>query len=257
VFHSGTLHDVGDAARPRVRCRDRRNTDLTVRHKIRDEAFLNAEKTTLRWSAHVRGGQLPHPIPTSAGIDLIQVVDAQGRIVTSTPQTGRAPLSMFRPEPGDRLRRWTECLPDERCVLLVADRISPSADSPVVYAGAVEPSILSTHDLEYAIAAAALVMTVVLGWLTWRMTGRSLRPVEQQYQLASTTSHELRNPIAGLRVQLEEALLYPDHVNARDTIQGPCRPPTGSRRSSRICCCWPGCAGASRRRPSRSISERW
>jgi signal transduction histidine kinase len=168
----------------------------------------------------VRGGQLPHPIPTSAGIDLIQVVDAQGRIVTSTPQTGRAPLSMFRPEPGDRLRRWTECLPDERCVLLVADRISPSADSPVVYAGAVEPSILSTHDLEYAIAAAALVMTVVLGWLTWRMTGRSLRPVEQQYQLASTTSHELRNPIAGLRVQLEEALLYPDHVNARDTIQG-------------------------------------
>ena len=196
------------------------NTDLMVRQKIRDEAFLNAEKTTLWWSAQARGGHLPHLVPTSAGIDLIQVVGAQGRIVTSTPQTGRAPLSRFRPEPGDRLRRWTECLPGERCVLLVADRISPDADSPVVYAGAVEPSILATHNLEYAIAAAALVMTVVSGWLTWRMTGRSLRPVERQYQLASTTSHELRNPIAGLRVQLEEALLYPNHVNPRDMIQG-------------------------------------
>lgn len=56
------------------------NTDGMVRREIRDEAFLKAEMTTLRWSAHARNGQLPHPVPTSDGIDLIQVVDAQGRI---------------------------------------------------------------------------------------------------------------------------------------------------------------------------------
>ncbi|WP_169945317.1 cell wall metabolism sensor histidine kinase WalK [Microbispora sp. H11081] len=195
-------------------------TDVALRRNIRDEAFRTVEKTTLRWSAYARSGQLPQPIPTSDSVDLVQVVDAQGRIVTSTPQAGRTHLSMFRPEPGDRLQWWTECLPDERCVLLVADRISPSADSPVVYAGAAEPSILATHDLEYAIAAGALVLTVVSAWLTWRMTGRLLRPVERQCQLASTTSHELRNPIASLRVLLEEALIYPDRVNPRDTIQG-------------------------------------
>jgi signal transduction histidine kinase len=44
--------------------------------------------------------------------------------------------------------------------------------------------------------------------------------VEQQRQFASTTSHELRTPIAGLRTQLEEALLYPDDVDPRETIQG-------------------------------------
>ncbi|GII59522.1 hypothetical protein Pth03_79110 [Planotetraspora thailandica] len=193
--------------------------DLAVRYRVRDEAFLNAEKIVLRWSAQVRGGHLPHPIPASAGVDLIQVVDARGRIVNSSPQTGRTRLSRFRPEPGNRLQRRTECLPGRQCVLLTADRISPNADSPVVYAGTAEPSILATHDLEYVIAAAALLMTVMLGWMTWRITGRSLRPMEQQYQLASTTSHELRNPIAGLRLQLEGALLYPDHVNPRDTIQ--------------------------------------
>ncbi|MEW9531831.1 sensor histidine kinase [Microbispora sp. NPDC049125] len=194
--------------------------DLAVHYRARDEAFLNAEKTAVWWSAQVRAGHVPHLIPASAGIDLIQVVDARGGIVTSNPQTGRAPLSAFRPEPSDSLRWRTECFPGKRCVLLVADRVSPSADSPVVYAaGAVEPSILATHDPEYAIAAAALLMSVVLGWLTWRWTGRSLSPLKQGCQLAFTASHELRNPIAGLRMHLEEALLYPDQINPRDTIQ--------------------------------------
>jgi signal transduction histidine kinase len=44
--------------------------------------------------------------------------------------------------------------------------------------------------------------------------------VEAQRRFASTTSHELRAPITGLRVQLEEALLYPDDVDPHDTIRG-------------------------------------
>ncbi|WP_405144482.1 HAMP domain-containing histidine kinase [Sphaerisporangium sp. NBC_01403] len=43
--------------------------------------------------------------------------------------------------------------------------------------------------------------------------------VEQQRNFASVVSHELRNPVAGLHTQLEEALLYPGDVDAHDTIQ--------------------------------------
>ncbi|MGH3390912.1 MAG: sensor histidine kinase [Actinomadura sp.] len=193
--------------------------DLVVRDKVRDEVFHSAEQVAIRWAPQVRDGGLPHPIPASAGIDLIQLVDARGRVVDSSPRAaGRPPLSMFRPTPGDRLQRRTECS-GERCVLLMALRVSPSADAPVVYAGAAEPSLLVTRRLEYVITLGALVMIVIRGWLTWRMTGRALRPAEERYHLASTTAHELRNPIAGLRLQLEEALHYPDHVNPRDTIR--------------------------------------
>ncbi|MEV4475883.1 HAMP domain-containing sensor histidine kinase [Nonomuraea sp. NPDC049504] len=43
--------------------------------------------------------------------------------------------------------------------------------------------------------------------------------VGQLRGFASTTSHELRTPISGLRTQLEEALLYPDDVNAQDALR--------------------------------------
>ncbi|MEU8398986.1 HAMP domain-containing sensor histidine kinase [Nonomuraea sp. NPDC048892] len=43
--------------------------------------------------------------------------------------------------------------------------------------------------------------------------------VEEQRRFASTTSHELRTPITGLRMQLEESLHYPDDVDAHETIR--------------------------------------
>jgi signal transduction histidine kinase len=44
--------------------------------------------------------------------------------------------------------------------------------------------------------------------------------MQRQYQFASITAHELRTPITGLRLQLEEALLYPEDVDPSDTIRG-------------------------------------
>ncbi|WP_432933010.1 sensor histidine kinase [Microbispora sp. CA-135349] len=195
--------------------------DLAIRYRIQDQVFFDAEQVAAQWSAQVRGGVLPRPASVTGTVDLVQVVDAQGRVVDATPgATGRPRLSTFRPSPHDRLQRRVECGPGERCVLLMANRVSPAPDASVVYAGTVEPPLTATHRLEYLIAGAALLIVLLGGRLMWWIMGRALRPVEQQDRLASVTSHELRTPIAGLRVQLEEALLHPDHVDPRDTIRG-------------------------------------
>ncbi|MEU8271390.1 histidine kinase dimerization/phospho-acceptor domain-containing protein, partial [Sphaerisporangium sp. NPDC049002] len=43
--------------------------------------------------------------------------------------------------------------------------------------------------------------------------------VEQQRYFASVVSHELRSPVAGLRIRLEEALMYPGEVEPRATFE--------------------------------------
>ncbi|GII59453.1 two-component sensor histidine kinase [Planotetraspora thailandica] len=57
-----------------------------------------------------------------------------------------------------------------------------------------------------------------------RTTNRTLTRLEeavnQQRQFASVVSHELRSPVAALYTRLEEAQLYPDEVDLRDTVDG-------------------------------------
>ncbi len=198
--------------------------DLAIRYRIQNEVFFAAEQAAARWSAAARNGAVPRPIPTLTDITLVQLVDARGRVVDSSREAaGMRPLSTLRPPADDRLQERTECSGQDRCVMLMANRVSPAADSPVVYAGTAQPSLLATHTLEYVIAAGGVLILVPVAWTTWWAVGRTLRPVERERQFASTTSHELRTPIAGLRARLEEALLYPDDVDPRDTIQGALR----------------------------------
>ncbi|ETK32933.1 sensor histidine kinase [Microbispora sp. ATCC PTA-5024] len=194
--------------------------DVAIRYRFEDQVFFDSEQVAAQWSAQVRGGALPRPVSVSGAVDLVQLVDARGSVVDASPgATGRPPLSTFRPSADNRLQRRVECGRGERCVLLMANRVSPAPDSPVVYAGTVEPPFLATHRLEYLIAGPALLTVLLGGRLMWWIIGRALGPAEQQYRLASVTSHELRTPIAGLKVQLEEALLHPEHVDPRDTIR--------------------------------------
>ncbi|GAB3165291.1 sensor histidine kinase [Microbispora hainanensis] len=198
--------------------------DLAIRYRVQSEVFFSAEQVAARWSAAARNGAVPRPIPTTSDITLVQFVNARGEVVDSSMQAaGMRPLSTLRPPADDRLQKRTECSAQGRCIMLMANRVTPAPDSPVVYAGTAQPSLLATHNLEYAIAAGGVLILVAVASMTWWAMGRTLRSVERERQFASTTSHELRTPIAGLRAHLEEALLYPDDVDPRDTIQGALR----------------------------------
>ncbi|PZG06426.1 sensor histidine kinase [Nonomuraea aridisoli] len=240
--------------------------DLTIRYKVQADSFDQAERVASQWSAAARNGIVPHRMPAYPPVDLVQIVDARMRVVDSSRAASDVrPLSTLRPPPDDRFQRRIECEEGRRCVMLMAIRLTPEADAGVVFAGLPEPSILSTHSLEYFIAGGILVLVSVAAWITWALVGRTLRPVDairariseitvsdlslrvpvppgrdelaqlsitanqtlarlesavrQQREFASTTSHELRSPLAGLRTQLEEALTYPDEVDPRETIR--------------------------------------
>ncbi|GLW06488.1 two-component sensor histidine kinase [Microtetraspora sp. NBRC 13810] len=151
--------------------------DVAIRYRVQSDAYNQAERVASQWSAAVRNGFVPQTIPTYGRVDLVQLVDAKGQVVDASRMASRTrPISLLRPPADDRFQKLTECAAGH-CVVLMAIRISPSADSPVVYAGLAEPSLLATNALEYSIAIILLLVVALAVWTTWSVVGRTLRPV--------------------------------------------------------------------------------
>ncbi|MFC4534119.1 sensor histidine kinase [Sphaerisporangium dianthi] len=246
--------------------------DFLVTDRIEAYVFRDAQRTATNWIASMEPGHIPKPAPEGR-IDLLQLVDSHGRVVTaSAAAMNRPPLSPLRPPVDNRIQEGTRCRAGEGCVMYTAVRLAPfevrgiwHGDSHFVYSGTAQPRILAGHRLELVTTAGVLLAAGLIAWGNWWVGGRSLRPVaairatmaditvsdlslrvpeppgrteyallartanqtlarleeavKQQRRFASTTSHELRTPIAGLRARLEESVLYPDDVDPRQTIR--------------------------------------
>ncbi|MFG1707805.1 sensor histidine kinase [Nonomuraea sp. M3C6] len=177
--------------------------DLLLRNKIEQDIFRNTQRAATEWLGSM-GATAPPPVTTS-GVDLLQLVDASGRVVSaSEAAAGRPRLSKIWPPSEDRIQNGVECATGQ-CVMFTATRPSPQEEellwggsSHVVYAGMEQPPILGTQRLEASLAAGVLSLTALMAWMASFLIRRTLLPVERmRARVAEITVTDL-----GLRVPI-------------------------------------------------------
>jgi signal transduction histidine kinase len=114
---------------------------------------------------------------------LVQVIDARGRVVASSSPAQRLPLTTALPAPGDIQRR---SLPpyilldvDDRTSLLVLGAAHAGQRYAVVVASSVEAEHESVRAVLIALAVGLPVLVALVGVITWWLTGQALDPVER------------------------------------------------------------------------------
>ncbi|MEV6955560.1 ATP-binding protein [Streptomyces sp. NPDC051183] len=172
----------------------RRNAENDARRQAETVAQLAA------------AGRLDRVRPPARGVEFVQVVDADGRVVFASPNLAGLPaFPAARPSgPGTRVHTWkVRPLGSEhrqRVVQVVTDTPQGMA---TVYAGASlrdADAAGDTTTAALAIGVPLLLATVAL--VTWRVTGRALRPVEEiRAEVAGISDRDLhrRVPVPATR----------------------------------------------------------
>ncbi|WP_026412196.1 sensor histidine kinase [Actinomadura oligospora] len=171
--------------------------DFGIRGTTRAALVQDTAQSARRTSAAIRDGSLASPIPDdTGGRVLIQVVGPGGNVLDATPAASRyARLSGYRPPRDERVRDFMQCDghgPARHCQVVEAIRVTTAPDSVVVYATTPMPPLLVNGALEALFAVAVLALSALVAWVTWRVVGRTLRPVAQiRAQLAEISGSDL------------------------------------------------------------------
>lgn len=160
-----------------------------------ESAWSDTRQEVAAVAALIRAGQLPSVIvPVVPGVDVVQVVGADRHVIASSPAARRKPvLSMIQPSPDEPIQDAQTCGDREPgCMRLTALRVGAMPNSPVVYAGRRAPSTQSAGFVTTAVALQTGALIALVGWVSWRVSGQTLRPVDTiRRQLAQITFQDL------------------------------------------------------------------
>ncbi|MET7987689.1 HAMP domain-containing sensor histidine kinase [Streptomyces sp. NPDC005281] len=124
-------------------------------------------------------GRLTRPLTLGPGTDFVQVVDAHGKVVAQSPNlTGRPALTPTGTHNGHRTYNLDALGEEHHQRVTTVTTTTP--DGPVtVHVGASLRTADAAEDVTTAaLAALSALLVFTVGALTWRTTGRALRPVE-------------------------------------------------------------------------------
>ncbi|MBC6461084.1 sensor histidine kinase [Actinomadura sp. HBU206391] len=154
---------------------------MVARQELTKSIWLEARQQAVLTAASVRNGQPADAaiVPRVPGIELIQVVAPGHHIIASSVAArGLPPMSRVWPSPAAPEQDVQTCaLPRVGCVRISAQRVRAAPDSPVVYAGRPAPGKISPGVFDAIFAAQAAALLALAALATWKITGRTLRPV--------------------------------------------------------------------------------
>jgi signal transduction histidine kinase len=153
--------------------------EALTRQTQNESAWRDVERQATLTAAAVRAGPTRILIrPDISGVDFIQVVGRDHRVIMSTPAArGLAPLSNVWPSLLTPERDLQASTPQGR-LYLSAVRLSSSPNSAVVYAARRAPDATSAARSLWLLVLQAVVLITLAAWAVWRITDRLLSPVD-------------------------------------------------------------------------------
>ncbi|MFD8788899.1 ATP-binding protein [Kitasatospora sp. NPDC059599] len=124
-------------------------------------------------------GRLPAQLPLDHGSDFIQVVDANGTVVAASQNLTGHPAVAPTGHPDGRSTFNLRALGDEHHQRVTTITATTPTGPVTVHVGAALRTVDAAEDLtSAALAGLSALLLLTVGALTWRATGRALRPVE-------------------------------------------------------------------------------
>lgn len=147
------------------------NLERTVETGAREQAAVVARVAA--------DGRLTGELPLDHGTDFVQVVDADGKVVASSPNlAGHPALAPTGTDDGHSTHDFG-ALGDEHHQRVTTVTTGTPTGPVTIHVGVSLRTADTAEDLTtVALAALSGVLLLTVGALTWRATGRALRPVE-------------------------------------------------------------------------------